>query len=124
MPSQSTFIFCVFVDGELVGGNQSLSASASRGVRSLSRRYSALFEERAEPHVAAESLQALGRGLFDLWLAPTWDQVTARVPVGARRLFLIASDVPDVLNLPWELLRPPDSDFVAFDSRFGIRRLP
>ncbi|MBP7070870.1 MAG: hypothetical protein KBA97_07345 [Methanothrix sp.] len=36
----------------------------------------------------------------------------------------IASDAPEILNLPWELLRPPESDFLGLDPRFAIRRLP
>ena len=43
---------------------------------------------------------------------------------GAHRLLVIASDVADVLNLPWELMRPAGQDFLGFDARFSIRRLP
>ena len=41
-----------------------------------------------------------------------------------RRLLVSASNVSDVLNLPWELLRPLGRDFLGIDPRFSIRRLP
>ncbi|HII06557.1 MAG TPA: CHAT domain-containing protein, partial [Methanotrichaceae archaeon] len=43
---------------------------------------------------------------------------------GSLRLLVIASDLPDVLNLPWELILPPEGDFLGVDSKFSIRRFP
>ncbi len=37
---------------------------------------------------------------------------------------MIASDVASILNLPWELLRPPGRDFLGCDLTLPIRRLP
>jgi len=37
---------------------------------------------------------------------------------------VIASEVPEVLNLPWELLRPPGGDAVGTDPNWGLRRYP
>jgi hypothetical protein len=124
LPAQRVFLFHVLVDGEVVASNQSLSPDDSQKVRDFSRRYSALFEPPYVPRIAADNLKALGAGLFDLWLASAWDKVAAKVPSGARRLLIIASDVAEVLNLPWELLRPAGGDFIGFDPKFSIRRLP
>jgi hypothetical protein len=123
-PAQRVFLFQVLVDGEAVASNQSLSPAESQAVRDFSRRYSALFEPPHVPHIAADNLKVLGAELFNLWLAKAWDKVAAKVPSGARRLLVIASDVAEVLNLPWELLRPADGDFLGFDPKFSIRRLP
>ncbi len=48
----------------------------------------------------------------------------AAVPSGSTRFLTIASDAPEILNLPWELLHPPEGDFMGLDARFAIRRLP
>ncbi|MHC1594870.1 MAG: CHAT domain-containing protein, partial [Methanotrichaceae archaeon] len=124
--SPPSFNLHVFVDGEVVAGNQSLSPDESKAVREVSRRYNGLFEQCYRPQVAAEELNTLGTDLFNLWLSRSWDDVKDKVPVGAgaRRLLVIASDVSDVLNLPWELLRPPEGDFLGIDLKFSIRRLP
>jgi tetratricopeptide (TPR) repeat protein len=123
-PAQRAFLFHILVDGEVVASNQSLSPDESQAVRAFSRRYHALFEQRYAPRIAADNLKALGAELFNLWLAQAWGKIAAKVPSGARRLLVIASDVPDVLNLPWELLRPADGDFIGFDPKFSVRRLP
>jgi len=124
-PPQRGFLYQVLLDGEVIASNQSLSPQQAQAVCDFSRRYSELFEHRGQsPQIAADNLKALGTQLFDLWLAPVWDKVKAKVPVGARRLLVIASDVPDVLNLPWELLRPAGEEFIGLDGRFGIRRFP
>jgi hypothetical protein len=121
---QQTFLFHVLVDGEVVAGNQSLPPGEAKAVRQFVDRYNALFKQGGRPRLAAENLNALGADLFSLWLGQIWDKVQARVPSGAQRWLVIASDVPDVLNLPWELLRLPGGDFLGFDPRFSVRRLP
>jgi tetratricopeptide (TPR) repeat protein len=124
-PPQRGFLYQVLVDGEVIASNQSLSPEQAKAVCDFSRRYGELFEHpHQSPQIAADNLKALGTQLFDVWLAPVWDKVKDKVPSGARRLLVIASDVPDVLNLPWELLRPTDGDFIGLDGKFGIRRLP
>lgn len=121
---QGAFLFHVLVDGVGVANNQNLSPAESRAVREFSRQYSELFEQRDEPRIVPDKLKALGTELFNLWLARAWNKVKERVPVGARRLLIIGSDVADVLNLPWELLRPAGDDFLGFDPKFSVRRLP
>jgi CHAT domain len=37
---------------------------------------------------------------------------------------VIASDRASVLNLPWELLRPPGGEAIGADAKWGLRRLP
>src|SRR5262249_50278684 len=81
-------------------------------------------EHRGQRTIAAEGLNLFGAELFRLWLSSAWEKVAARIPAGSHRTLVIASDLADVLNLPWELLRPPGGDFLGFDARFSIKRLP
>jgi tetratricopeptide (TPR) repeat protein len=121
---QPAFLFNVLVDEALLASNQSLSTEESQTVIALSRQYNALFEQHYAPNLAADSLKAIGAELFNLWLARVWDKVKEKIPSGALRLLVIASDAADVLNLPWELLRPTDGDHIGFDPKFSIRRSP
>ena len=124
-PHERSVLFNVLVDGETVVINQGLSPTDWRAMCELSQRYNAMFEQHDQrTGITAENLRALGVELFNLWLERTWDRIMARVPVGNRCLLVIASDVADVLNLPWEILIPAGRDFIGFDPKFGIRRLP
>jgi len=123
-PLQSTFLFHVMVDGNVVASNQSLSPDESKAVREISRRYNALFEGGFAPRLAANTMNTIGAELFGLWLAGSWEKIKAKVKSGTLRLLVIASDLPDVLNLPWELVHPPEVDFLGVDSNFSIRRFP
>ena len=67
---------------------------------------------------------ALGAQLFAFFLASSWERISASLPSGSTRFLTIASDAPEILNLPWELLRPPGGDFLGLDPLFAIRRLP
>ena len=67
---------------------------------------------------------ALGARLFDLFLASSWQKIRSAVPSGSTRFLTIDSDASEILNLPWELLLPPEGDFLGLDARFAIRRLP
>jgi hypothetical protein len=62
--------------------------------------------------------------VFDLWLASSWEKITKAVPVSALRFLVIASEVQEILNLPWELLLPPEGEFLGINPLFRIRRFP
>ncbi|OPY49090.1 MAG: CHAT domain protein [Methanosaeta sp. PtaU1.Bin112] len=120
----STYHYHILLNGSPITSNQSLSLSDSQAVRELSRSSAALFEGGCRPEKDAEVQRALGRQLFDLWLASSWGKIRAAVPVGSLRFLVIASEVPEILNLPWEILLPPDGDFLGIDPLFRIRRFP
>jgi hypothetical protein len=112
------------LSGNPITSNQSLSLPDSRAVREISCRFGSLFEQGCMPEKDADAQRALGRQLFDLWLATSWEKIRAAVPVGSLRFLVIASEIPEILNLPWELLLPHDSDFLGIDPLFRIRRFP
>jgi hypothetical protein len=120
----STYHYHILLDGNPITSNQSLSPSESQAVRELSRSFAALFEQWCRPEKDAEAQRALGRQLFDLWLASSWEKIRAAVPVSALWFLVVASEVPEILNLPWELLLPPESDFLGINPLFRIRRFP
>ncbi len=121
----STYLFHIQLDGTTLTSNQSLSLPDSQAVREISRSFGSLFEQdRCRPEMDADAQRALGKQLFDLWLASSWEKITAAVPVGALRFLVIASEIPEILNLPWELLLPPEGDFLGINPLFRIRRFP
>jgi len=67
---------------------------------------------------------ALGDQLFALFLATSWEKISAALPSGSTRFLVIASDSSAILNLPWELLLPTGGEFLGLDPLFAIRRLP
>jgi tetratricopeptide (TPR) repeat protein len=120
----TAYLFDIQLDGKTLLSNQSLSLADSRAVREISRSFGALFEQGCMPEKDADAQRALGKLLFDLWLASSWEKIKAAVPVGSLRFLVIASEIPEILNLPWELLLPPDSDFLGINPLFRIRRFP
>jgi len=120
----SIYLFHIMLDGKVLSSNHSLSLQDSQTVLEISRNFGALFEQSCRPEKDAEAQIALGKQLFDFWLASSWEKIKAGVPVGLQRFLVIASDSPEILNLPWELLLPPDGEFLGIDPRFRIRRLP
>jgi tetratricopeptide (TPR) repeat protein len=122
----STYLFHILRNENPITCNQSLSLPDSRAVREISRSFGALFEQKCMPVKEADAQRALGRQLFDLWLASSWEKIRAAVPVGSLRFLVIASEVPEILNLPWEILLPPspEGDFLGIDPLLRIRRFP
>ena len=120
----SIYLFHVFLDGKPLS-SQSFSQSDSAAVRKISRSFGSLFERGGcRPEKDAAAQRALGTRLFSLWLAPAWDKILAARPSGSSSFLVIASEAPEILNLPWELLLPPGGDFLGVDPRFSIRRFP
>jgi hypothetical protein len=122
--SGQQFRFHIQIDDSILASNLTLSAEDSRRARELSLRYGEMFERRTAAHLSTENLIALGTDLFNLWLSAAWEKLLKALPKGIPRILVIASDVPEILNLPWELLRPPNRDFLGFDAQFAIRRYP
>jgi hypothetical protein len=122
--SAQQFRFHIQIDDSVLASNRTLSSQDSQRVREISLRYSEMFERRTAAYLSTEHLMALGTDLFELWLSPVWDKLLKALTKGIPRTLLIASDVPEILNLPWELLRPTGRDFLGFDPQFAIRRYP
>jgi hypothetical protein len=120
----TTYLFHITLDGHPILTNQSLSPQDSEKLRQISRSFGSIFEQTCRPEMEAGAEAALGPQLFSLFLASSWEKICAAVPSGSTRFLVIASDAPEILNLPWELLRPPGGDFLGVDPLFAIRRLP
>ena len=123
-PPNTTYIFHISLDGHPILTNQSLSPQDSENVRQISRRFSSLFEQSCRPEMEAGAEAALGAQLFALFLASSWERISASLPSGSTRFLTIASDAPEILNLPWEMLCPPGGEFLGLNPLFAIRRLP
>ncbi len=123
-PPNTTYLFHISLDGHPLLTNQSLSPQDSEKLRQISRSFGSLFEQRCRPEIDAGAEAALGAQLFALFLASSWEKTRAAVPSGSTRFLAIASDAPEILNLPWELLHPTDGEFLGLNPLFAIRRLP
>jgi len=123
-PPNTTYLFHIFLDGRALLTNQSLSLPDSQKLREISRSFSSLFEQACRPKMEAGAEAALGAQLFALFLASSWEKIRSAVPSGSSRFLVISSDASEILNLSWELLHPPGSDFLGLDPLFAIRRLP
>lgn len=118
------FVFHIQLGGEIVAADRSLSIEDSQAVREISKQYNASFERDYAPGLISDDLKVLGGQLFDIWLAKTWRTITARLQPGTRRVLVVASEVPEILNLPWELISPASGNFIGLDPKFTVRRLP
>lgn len=116
-----TYGFRLAVNGFPIVHDQRLSVAESQTLRGLIHQYATLFG-RAGGAAGALGAQerAVGAALFNLWFARTWQQIGALLPPDRRRTLLIEADAPDILHLPWALLRPPGHDFLCNDPLFAL----
>jgi hypothetical protein len=120
-----TFLYHLRLDDTPLVANQMLTLPQSDHIRDIGEAYGALFLTSGPAQAAIlvnAQLKAMGDVLFATWLEPHWPKVA--VNPGDRRILIIASTIPEVLNLPWELLRPPDREDICTDTGWGIRRMP
>jgi tetratricopeptide (TPR) repeat protein len=120
-----SFSFHLYVDAEPVATNRTLSPKATQAQRELSEDYLSWFEQHKLPLVEEHRLTALGEQLFETWLAAAWEDIKDELLPTARRRFVVASDVPAVLNLPWSLLRlPGEEEPIGVDPMSSVRLHP
>jgi tetratricopeptide (TPR) repeat protein len=101
---------------------RTLSPAASAEVRDISLQYISLFSKDCRAEEVGDYLRLLGDGLFRLFMEKDWEKIQAAVAAGAE--IVVASQIPEALQLPWELLRFAGSDAVGVDPRFSLRRSP
>lgn len=120
-----SFASHLYVDEEPVATNRTLSPADTQVQRELSDDYLSLFEQPQIPLVEEESLRTTGTQLFETWLDDDWRGVEDELSPTAHRRFVVASDVPAVLNLPWSLLQLPGKDEpIGLDPTSSLRLHP
>lgn len=104
-PSRRGYIFDILADGEVLSREQAVSTVESQEVKDLTGQYAMLFEKRYSPDVIAGTLELLGSGLFRIWFRRSHERLMEIIgePDGKTARLVIASDLPEVLSLPWEL---------------------
>ncbi len=118
-----SFLYNLSLDGQPLVTNVTLSLSQVADLHDIRETYDSLFPRTGSAQFAQAQMEAIGVGLFKLWLEPHWNDLTQKLRGNDRRILWIRSDQADVLNLPWELLRVSDRD-IGTDSLWGVRRLP
>ncbi|MFZ2376746.1 MAG: hypothetical protein WAV83_05970, partial [Methanothrix sp.] len=115
------FEFNLAVEGEVVMSRR-LTPVQTLEIREISAQYSSLFAGGKRGKNGY--LHLLGESLFRLFIQPDWQQISAMIPSEGR--LLVASSIPEVLQLPWELLLLPDgkAQTAGLFKDFAVLRLP
>jgi len=115
-----TFEFNIKVEGELVV-NRKLTPVESLEARDISAQYASLFSGGKKG--MNSYLELLGESLFRLFIQPGWQEIRPQILSGRR--LLVVSSIPEILQLPWELLRFPEKRHTTGLIRdFAVLRLP
>jgi tetratricopeptide (TPR) repeat protein len=114
-----TFAYKILVEGNVVA-ERTLTPVQTQQVQEMASQYFSLLQGPGQAS-AKSYLPILSDGLFHLFLEKGWQDFQARISPGAR--LTIASPIPEVLQLPWELLPLFDRQTGGSES-FGIIRLP
>ncbi len=119
-PAARTFAYRISVDGDVLA-NRTLTPVQSQQVQEMAAQYISLFGGASKAG-AIEYLPILGDGLFHLFLETGWQDFGARILQGGD--VVIASNISEVLQLPWEYLRLAKGDVIGISERFNICRHP
>ncbi|MBF0369834.1 MAG: tetratricopeptide repeat protein [Magnetococcales bacterium] len=103
---------------------RAIAKAAYRQVHDVVDGYRLLFKKVAPEEMVTNTLFSAGTELFHLWLAPEWSSLAEKFPAGTPLFLTIASEAPEILNLPWEIMRPPEGQPLGLDSAFSVRRQP
>lgn len=119
-PASRTFAFKIAAGKEILV-EQKLTPVESSQVREMAGQYISMFHESCKGNAAQDYLSILGDGLFHIFFETCWQDFGGKILEGGT--LIIASEIPEVLQLPWEYLRLAGL-VVGFDDRFSIIRMP
>ncbi|VVB70480.1 Tetratricopeptide repeat protein [uncultured archaeon] len=114
---------CRISAGDEVMSERQLSPAQSREVKEIKDQYVSLIS--GDGAAGADDYGSLlGDELFHIFFEALWQDYATKILEGGT--LVIASAIPDVLQLPWELLRfpCPVPVVLGLDGRFGIVRRP
>lgn len=118
------FISTLYKDGQPTGSH-TCSFGSYQAVHTLVDGLRQLLKSVGNAQLAAPLLHSVGVELFHLWLAPFWSAIDQTVGLDRCSVFLtVVADAPEVLNLPWELLKWPSGVMLGLDSGINLRRRP
>ena len=120
-PAARSYAFTILADSQTLD-DRTLTPVESQEITEISGQYQSLFDQSCRYH-RTDYLEILGSGLFHLFFDVAWGRIRSKASYGKVNL-VVASDIPEVLILPWEIVRPPDGDMLGFDPSFSILRLP
>ncbi len=111
----------IAVGGEVVM-NRRLNPVEALEAREISSQYASFFSDGKKGKNSY--LHLLGESIFRLFIQPGWQELGPKILSGRR--LIVVSSIPQILLLPWELLRlPGDEDMVVGLSRdFAVLRMP
>lgn len=119
-PASRTFAFKIAAGKEILV-EKKLTPVESSQVREMAGQYISMFSEGCKGNAAQDYLSILGDGLFHIFFEAGWQNFGGKILEGGT--LIIASEIPEVLQLPWEYLRLAGL-VVGFDDRFRIIRMP
>ena len=121
-----TFEYKVTLDGEVVS-EWKLSPVQTSQVREMAMQYLSLLQgggSNSSPG-AKSYLPILGAGLFHLFLKFGWQEFASKIPAGEVGRLIINSSIPEVLQLPWELIQLPGwEDILGVSPNNSLIRHP
>lgn len=120
-PSARSYAFTILADGKTLD-DRTLTPVESQEIVEISGQYQSLFDRSCRYHTT-DYLEILGSGLFHLFFEVAWGQIRSKASFGKVNL-VVASDIPEVLLQPWEIVRPPDGIMLGLDPSINILRLP
>ncbi|MCK9405277.1 MAG: tetratricopeptide repeat protein [Methanothrix sp.] len=111
----------IAVDGEVVM-NRRLNPVEALEAREISSQYASFFSNGKKGKNSY--LHLLGESIFRLFFQPGWQELGPKILSGGRRI--VVSSIPQILLLPWELLRLPGFEDMAVGSSpdFAVLRVP
>lgn len=116
-----TFEFNISVEGAMIMSRR-LTPVEALETREISAQYASLFSGGKKG--MNSYLQLLGESLFRLFIQPGGQDIGQRIRSGGR--MLVVSSIPEILQLPWELIRLPDDPAltIGLSEDFAVLRLP
>ena len=122
-----TFEYKVTLDGEVVS-ERKLSPVQTSQVREMAMQYLSLLQGSSGSNSspgAKSYLPILGAGLFHLFLESGWQEFASKIPAGEVGRLIINSSIPEVLQLPWELIQLPGwEDILGVSPNYSLIRHP
>jgi tetratricopeptide (TPR) repeat protein len=112
------------VNGTAFGEAIFIAGTKANAVLDVGSKFVDLFGVgRGRPMADPDDLRAMGRTLFDTWLAPAQDRFNLALEAPGPRELILRTDDPALLGAPWELIELSPDLPIGCDAGWSLRRV-
>ncbi|HWQ63055.1 MAG TPA: tetratricopeptide repeat protein [Methanospirillum sp.] len=119
-----TYQFSLILNNNTIAKDQLFSEDSTSFLFTLNKEFRTIFNRPYLPTLDPGIQLKYGSHLFEILLKDHWEAIKNAAGTSDHIRITISSKESEILNIPWELMTPDNTNFIGTETRLSISRYP